>query len=104
MTLADAGEIFAYWEREPPVHLIVQAIARLLGWTAPNQRSRPVPIDEIAASAPPGLAVTHGGKIDMPKAVFDLETLRVRNRARAGAIGNPTARPAEPLSRTPGSA
>ena len=24
MTLAEAGEIFAYWEHDPPAHLIVQ--------------------------------------------------------------------------------
>src|ERR1700728_1849438 len=32
MTLAEAGEIFAYWEESPPTHLMVQTIARLLGW------------------------------------------------------------------------
>ena len=40
MTLAEAGEIFAYWERDPPAHLIVQTIARLLGW-APSTSAFP---------------------------------------------------------------
>jgi len=31
MTLAEAGEIFAYWAENPPPHLLLQAIARLLG-------------------------------------------------------------------------
>jgi hypothetical protein len=101
MTLADAGEIFAYWERDPPVHLIVQTIARLLGWTSPRQPPRPATIDDIAASAPPGLAVAHGGTIGMPEAVFDLEALRTRNRARAAEIHR-TITPARPLSRALG--
>ncbi len=71
MTLAEVGEIFAYWERDPPAHLIVQTIARLLGWTPPTCRRAQPQIDEIAASAPPGLAVAHGGTIGMPEAVFD---------------------------------
>ena len=97
MTLADVGEIFAYWERDPPVHLIVQAIARLLGWSPPRVPSRSMQMDEIAASVPPGLAVAHGGTISMPEAVFDPEALRARNRARAAAQG--TSMPTRPLSR-----
>jgi hypothetical protein len=31
-TLAEAGEIFRYWEDNPPPHLLLQAVARLLGW------------------------------------------------------------------------
>ena len=86
MTLAEAGEIFAYWERDPPAHLIVQTIARLLGWTPRPTPSRPPQIEEIAASAPPGLAVAHGGAIGMPAPVLDPEALRARNRARAAEI------------------
>jgi hypothetical protein len=86
MTLAEAGEIFAYWERDPPAHLIVQTIARLLGWTPPPMLTRPPPIEEIAASAPPGLAVAHGGAIGMPPPVLDPEALRTRNRSRAAEI------------------
>jgi hypothetical protein len=83
MTLAEASEIFAYWQRDPPAHLIVQSIARLLGWT-PRPALSPTPrIDEIAASAPPGLAVARGSAIDMPAPVFDAEALRTRNQARA---------------------
>jgi len=83
MTLAEAGEIFAYWERDPPAHLIVQTIARLLGWTPLSVLSRSPPIEKIAASAPPGLAVAYGGAIGMPPPVLDPEALRKRNRARA---------------------
>ncbi len=86
MTLAEAGEIFAYWERDPPAHLIVQTIARLLGWTPRPAPSRPPGIEEIAASAPSGLVVAHGGVIGMPAPVFDSEALRTRNRARAAEI------------------
>jgi hypothetical protein len=84
MTLAEAGEIFAYWERHPPAHLVLHAIARLLGW-APQ----PVPdaggIAAIAAAPPPGLAVARNAGLDMPAPV-DLDTLRARNRTRAVEI------------------
>lgn len=97
MTLAEADEIFTYWERDPPAHLIMQTIARLLGWTPRAVPSQPR-IDEIAASAPPGLAVTAGSAIGMPAPVFDLETLRARNRTRSAAIAQRGGAP--PLSRT----
>jgi hypothetical protein len=81
MTLAEAGEIFTYWQENPPPHLLLQAIARLLGWT-PAAEAVPPPIADIAAAAPPGLAVTRNGRLDMP-APLDLDALRIRNRARA---------------------
>ena len=85
MSLAEAAEIFGYWEENPPAHLMLQAIARMLGWMP-----RPAPagaprIADIAAAAPPGLAVTHGGDLGMP-APLDLDALRTRNRARAMEI------------------
>ena len=85
MTLAEAGEIFFYWEANPPAHLMLQAIARLLGW-AP----RPAPADapriaDIAAAAPPGLAVARGEDLGMP-APLDLDALRAHNQARAVEI------------------
>lgn len=86
MTLAEAGEIFAYWERNPPTHLIVQTIARLLGWTPRPTPSRPPRIEEITASAPPGLAVAQGGATGMPAPIFDPEALRARNRTRAAEM------------------
>jgi hypothetical protein len=104
MTLADVGEIFAYWERDPPVHLMVQTIARLLGWTPPNQPSRSAQIDAIAASVPPGLTIMHGGTIGMPEAVFDLEELRTHNQAKAAEIACGTGARPQSLSRTLGSA
>jgi hypothetical protein len=86
MTLAEAGEIFAYWERDPPAHLIMQTIAQLLGWTPRPVSSRPPRIEEVIASAPPGLALAHGGVLGMPAPVFDPETLRARNRGRAAGV------------------
>ena len=91
MTLADVGEIFAYWECDPPAHLIVQTIARLLGWTprpavSRSMLSRPPRFEEIAASAPPGLAVASGGAVGMPVPTLDPEALRARNRARTAEI------------------
>jgi hypothetical protein len=86
MTLAEVSEIFAYWERNPPAHLIVQTIARLLGWaprSIPTASPRP---QEIAASAPPGLAVTQGGASGLPVPVLDPVVLRARNRARAAEL------------------
>ncbi|HVC50975.1 MAG TPA: hypothetical protein VND87_03030 [Stellaceae bacterium] len=91
MTLAEAGEVFAYWEQNPPAHLMLQMIARMLGWT-------PVPAvsttnEEITASPPPGLAVARGGSLGMP-APLDLAALRDRNRTRAVEIARRNRRPA----------
>jgi hypothetical protein len=80
MTLAEAGEIFAYWVESPPTHLMVQAIARMLGWM-PAPDAAPA-LSDILAMAPPGLAVAAGGAIGMPAPVLDIDTLRARNRAR----------------------
>src|SRR5713101_7591238 len=85
MTLAEAGEIFAYWEENPPPHLMLQAIARLLGWTPRPAPAGTPQIADIAAAAPPGLAVARGGDLGMP-APLDLDALRARNRARAVGI------------------
>ena len=86
MTLAEAGEIFGYWEANPPAHLMLQTIARMLGWM-PHPASAGAPaIEEIAAAAPPGLAVARGGDLGMP-APLDLDAMRARNRARAVNIG-----------------
>ena len=86
MTLAEAGEIFRYWEDNPPSHLLLQAIARLLGWQPHAQpRAAADALAALAAMPPPGLAVMPATQIAMPQAVFDLETLRTRNHARARA-------------------
>ncbi|HEX5454424.1 MAG TPA: hypothetical protein VFX06_11580 [Stellaceae bacterium] len=79
MTLAEAGEIFAYWQENPPAHLLLQAIARLFGWNPAVAPS----ISEIAAAAPPGVVLSRGG-IDMPRPL-DAAALAVRNRARVRA-------------------
>jgi hypothetical protein len=80
MTLAEAGEIFAYWADNPPAHLMLQALARMLGW---KPKTGPAPtLPEFAAMAPPGLAVAAGGDLGMPSPVLDIEVLRSRNRAR----------------------
>ena len=85
MTLAEAGEIFAYWDDNPPAHLMLQAIARLFGWV-PHPVGAVAPgIDEIAAAAPPGLRVTRRADIAMP-APLDRDALQDRNRLRARAI------------------
>jgi hypothetical protein len=79
MTLSEAGEIFAYWTEKPPVHLMAQTIARMLGW---KPAAEPMPrLDDIMAMAPAGLSVTAACDIGMPPPVLDIETLRARNRA-----------------------
>jgi hypothetical protein len=89
MSLSEAGEIFRYWEDNPPPHLMLQAIARLLGWQPARSSMRAAPppervsLADLAAAAPPGLVIVPAGSRDEPPAVFDLETLRARNRARA---------------------
>jgi hypothetical protein len=86
MTLAEAGEIFDYWAENPPVHLMTQTIARMLGWK-PATNAAP-PFADIAAIAPPGLAIAATGSLGMPAPVLDIETLRARNRARLANAGN----------------
>ena len=82
LTLAEAGEIFRYWEANLPAHLMLQTIARMLGWLPRPASAGAPPIEEIAAAAPPGLAVARGGDLGMP-APLDLDALRARNRVRA---------------------
>ena len=88
MTLAEAAEIFGYWAENPPPHLLLQAIARTLGWSPAPPPEAPRSLDDIAAAAPPGLAVTRGGDPTMPLPLLDPDRLRQRNRARALARGN----------------
>ena len=83
MTLAEVGEIFGYWEQNPPAYLMLQAIARMLGWTPSPAAAEPARLEEFAAAPPPGFAVVHGGGLGMPPPVLDPDTLRARNRARA---------------------
>jgi len=95
MTLAEAGEIFRYWEDNPPTHLMTQIIARLLGWQPP----RPAPaasLADLAAAPPPGLAIAEGGALGMPPPVLAPDELRARNRAlqtlsRTAGEGGPAA-------------
>ncbi|MBV9553434.1 MAG: hypothetical protein JO032_11640, partial [Alphaproteobacteria bacterium] len=74
MTLAEAGMVFAYWADNPPAHLTLQTVARMLGWKpAANATSS---LDEIVAMAPPGLAVNPSGGTGMPMPMFDTALLR----------------------------
>jgi hypothetical protein len=82
MTLAEAGEIFRYWEDNPPAHLMTQIIARLLGWK-PQRPAPAASLADLAAAPPPGLAIADGGDLGMPEAVLAPDELRARNRARA---------------------
>lgn len=83
MTLAEAAEIFRYWEHSPPAHLMVQTIARMLGWSRPPTAAGPTRLEEIAGAPPPGLVVARGRELGMPAAVLDPDALRARNRARS---------------------
>src|SRR5207248_736668 len=85
LTLAEAGEIFDYWADHPPAHLMLQTIARMIGWIPRTARAGAPPIEEIVAAAPPGLAVARGGDLGMPTPL-GLDALRARNRAQAVAI------------------
>ncbi len=85
MTLAEAGEIFGYWEENPPPHLMLQTIARMLGWMPRPAPAGALRIAALAAAAPPGLTLARGGDPGMP-APLDLDALRAQNRARALAI------------------
>ena len=85
MTLAEAGEIFAYWVENPPVHVMVQVIARMLGWKPAAGSSST--IDDVAAMGPPGIAIIESGDLGMPAPVLDIEALKARNGARLAKRG-----------------
>ena len=82
MTLAEAGEIFAYWADHPPPHLLLGAIAAALGLRPSAEPADPA---ALAAAPPPGLTLA-AGPPGIPAPVFDLDALRAANRARAAAI------------------
>jgi hypothetical protein len=84
MTLAETGEIFRHWEQNPPAHLMLQTIARLLGWSPAVLAEHAPGVEELAAAPPPGLAVRRGD-LDMPLPVLDVDAMRRRNLARASA-------------------
>jgi hypothetical protein len=85
MNLAEVGEIFGYWEANPPSHLMLQTIARMLGWTPRAASPSASMIEDIAASAPAGLAVACGVDLGMP-APLDIDALRAQNQTRALAV------------------
>jgi hypothetical protein len=94
MTLVEAGEIFRYWEANPPPYLMLQAIARLIGWQPPaSSRTQPAApetapetvLGDLAAMRPPGIAVMQAGQIAMPPPIFDPAALRARNKRRIGS-------------------
>jgi hypothetical protein len=84
MNLAEVGEIFGYWEANPPSHLMLQTIARMLGWM-PRAASPSASMIEDIAAAPPGLAVARGVDLGMP-APLDIDALRAQNQTRALAV------------------
>src|SRR5207249_2990749 len=82
--LVAAGEIFRYWEANPPPYLLLQAIARLLGWQ-PSRTQSQSSIDalaQLAAAPPPGLAVRPAAAIGMPPPILDPAALRARQKAQ----------------------
>jgi hypothetical protein len=84
MNLAEVGEIFGYWEANPPSHLMLQTIARMLGWK-PRAASPSASMIEDIAAAPPGLAVARRVDLGMP-APLDIDALRAQNQTRALAV------------------
>ncbi|MBV9858757.1 MAG: hypothetical protein JO038_01425 [Alphaproteobacteria bacterium] len=85
MTLAEAAEIFRYWEAHPPAHLL---LGGLFG-RKPANRSVVIGRGE---ELPPGLAAIRG-ELGMPMPELDPEGLRRRNRARAAEIAMRNAAP-----------
>jgi hypothetical protein len=84
MTLAEAGEIFRYWEDNPPPYLLLQTIAHLLGWQPHAEpRAAADALAGLAAMPPPGLAVMPASQIAMPPPILDPAALRARNHARS---------------------
>jgi hypothetical protein len=87
MTLAEAGEIFAYWADNPPAHLMIQTIAAMLGWKPRAATSHVNALADVAMSSFPGMAVAHRGDLTMPAPILDIGVLRAANGVRAAAAG-----------------
>jgi hypothetical protein len=94
--LDEASEIFAYWERNPPVYQMTAIIAQFLGWKPDRTTtSIPGPVAEavVPAAAPPAdwqalRAVPGMATERTPEwargAVLDFETLKQQHRPRDG--------------------
>jgi hypothetical protein len=85
MTLAEAGEIFAYWADNPPAHLMIQTIAAMLGWKPRAATDRANALADVAMAPFPGMAVARRGDLTMPAPILDMGVLRAANEARAAA-------------------
>ncbi|HEX3884744.1 MAG TPA: hypothetical protein VHW66_18975 [Stellaceae bacterium] len=82
MTIADAEEIFSYWESSPPTHHMAQTIAAMFGWK-PKQRA-PAPSDVtavVADAARVGIGATSEPTPDQATVILDFEAMQERNRA-----------------------
>lgn len=81
MYLSEAEEIFAYWDRSPPVYQVVSLIAQMLGWK-PQKHREVEPVD-MAALAAAGFGEAASVNDGLGAAILDFEELK-RKYARAG--------------------
>jgi hypothetical protein len=80
MYLAEAAEIFTFWERHPPPYHTIAVIAQMLGWTPETRRSGDTAAEQLFAAPPPGLALARGGT-GLPEPIFTVDAMRTRNWA-----------------------
>lgn len=86
MTLAEAEEVFGYWEQQPPTCHLVSIIAQMLGWVPERRpagdKKETMSAGEIAAEAAKfGMPVVSGG-LGMPAPVLDIDAFREKIRPR----------------------
>lgn len=82
MYLAEAEEIFRYWERHPPPYQMISIIAQMLGWK-PRGRGSEVPggVDLARAGLAAKRDLHDGFGHDV---ILDFEELKRKHQRKAG--------------------
>jgi len=84
MTLAEAEEVFGYWERHPPVYQLTSIIAQMLGWkpSRATDDSATGAADWDSLAGMPGMG--EGKSPLAAAAVLDFDELRRQHAAAGG--------------------
>lgn len=83
MYLAEAEEVFYYWQDHPPTYQMVDLIARMLGWEGPKTRENDGNPPEMNLALPPEMAAAIGRAAGVPAPIVSLDQMREKNRQKA---------------------
>jgi hypothetical protein len=82
MYLEEADEVFQYWRESPPTYQLVGLIARMLGWSGPEQREFDGELPDFVCELPPEAAEALGKSAGLPAPVVSLDEMREKNRQK----------------------